>query len=208
MSKKIKIFCGPANYDLSTLYFEEAEEYIVGVDTGIRPLIDANISMDLAIGDFDSLEEAYQTKLAKLNVKTIALEKEKNMTDLAFALDYLYNNMDYSTIEVYGGIGGRVDHFLANMNLVKRYDITFKDNFHHIYVLPKGKHQIHNYHKYISFFALEDCYELSLQGFKYDLNHYYLSTSDSLCVSNEGNGTVSFSKGKLLVVSAEDINYV
>ena len=112
--------------------------------------------------------------------------------------------MDYEMIEIYGGVGGRIDHLLANMNLLKRFDLTFKDNQHYIYTLRKGKHKIENYHRYISFFALEDVYNLSLKGFKYELNNYYLSTSDSLCVSNEGSGELEFSKGKLLVISSDD----
>jgi thiamine pyrophosphokinase len=134
----------------------------------------------------------------------ISLKKEKNMTDLAFALDYIYNNMDYSEIEVYGGISGRIDHFLANLNLIEKYDFSLRDDYHYIYILKKGRHKINNYKQYVSFFALDDVYGLKLQGFKFNLDSYYLSTNDSLCVSNEGSGTVEFTKGKLLVIMSDD----
>jgi thiamine pyrophosphokinase len=123
---------------------------------------------------------------------------------LAFTLDYLYNHYDYKQIEIYGGISGRIDHFIANLNLMKKYRFTLKDDHHYMYILDKGTYHIDNYKKYISFFAIEDIYGLQLKGFKYSLDNYYLSTSDSLSVSNEGSGDVSFAKGKLLVIMSED----
>lgn len=204
MSKKIKIFSGPNTYDFKKLYFEESNEYLVGVDSGLEYLLDLNKKIDLAVGDFDSINQNLIEKIKLKSTKIINLDINKNMTDLAFALDYIYNNMDYDSIEVYGGIGGRIDHFLANLNLISKYNFSMKDNSHFIYLLSKGKHQIKNFKKYISFFAIEDVYELTLKGFKFDLDSYYLSTNDSLCVSNEGSGQVDFNKGKLLVIMSDD----
>lgn len=204
MPDKIKMVAGPNNYDFTSLYFEEADEMIVGIDSGLEYLVDAEISIDIAIGDFDSLDPRLKEEVLRLSDQTITLPAEKSMTDLAFAFDYVHNHCDYEHIEVLGGIGGRVDHFVANMNLLKRYECSFRDNRHHITVLKKGTHEIDNFHRFVSFFALEDCYGLSLKGFKYPLNDYYLNTSDSLCVSNEGSGTVSFEKGRLMVIMSND----
>ncbi|OQX93471.1 MAG: thiamine diphosphokinase [Tenericutes bacterium 4572_104] len=204
MFDKIKIFAGPNNYDFEHLYFEEANEFLIGVDSGLEYLANIDKNIDLAIGDFDSIDIAKYDKIKSKCNKIITLNTDKKMTDLSFALDYIYNNMDYNSIEVYGGISGRVDHFLANINLIKKYNFTMKDDKHYIYMLKKGKHKINNYKKYISFFAIEDCYNLSIRGFKFSLNNYYLSTNDSLCVSNEGEGEIEFSKGKILVISTND----
>jgi len=204
MFDKVKIFCGPNNYDLRKLYFEEVNEYIIGVDSGLEYLDNLNKPIDLAVGDFDSINKNKFTSIKGNCKKIIELNKDKDMTDLAYTLDYIYNNLDYNEIEVYGGISGRVDHFLANVNLIQKYHFSIRDNKHHIYMLKKGKHKINNYKKYISFFAIEDCYNLSIRGFKFQLNNYYLSTNDSLCVSNEGSGEIEFSKGKILVVCNDD----
>ena len=204
MYDKIKIFCGPNNYDFSHLYFEEANEFIIGVDSGLEYLENFKKPIDLAVGDFDSINSEKFEKI-KINCnQIIELNKNKNMTDLAYALDYIYNNMNYNEIEIYGGISGRVDHFLANVNLIKKYGFTMRDDSHHIYMLKKGKHKINSYKKYVSFFAIEDCYNFSIKGFKFELNNYYLSTNDSLCVSNEGSGIIEFTKGKILVISSDD----
>lgn len=205
MFDKIKIFAGPNDYDFHRLYFEEANEFLVGVDSGLEYLSGIEKPIDLAVGDFDSIdEEAFQTLKEKCR-HIIKLDRDKTMTDLAFTLDYIYTNMDYNQIEIYGGISGRVDHFLANINLIKKYDFSMRDDKHYIYMLGKGRHKINNYKKYISFFAIEDCYNLSIKGFKFSLNNYYLSTNDSLCVSNEGeSGEIEFTKGKILVISTAD----
>ncbi len=204
MFDKIKIFCGPNNYNFDQLYFEEANEFLIGVDSGLEYLITLKKPVDLAVGDYDSIsKEAFEIVKSKCK-NIIQLNKNKNMTDLAYALDYIYNNMDYNDIEVYGGISGRVDHFLANINLIKKYKFSMKDDEHYIYMLSKGKHKINNYRKYISFFAVEDCYNLSIKGFKFSVNNYYLSTNDSLCVSNEGSGEIEFTKGKILVICSND----
>jgi len=205
MYDKVKVFAGPNNYDFRHLYFEEANEYIVGVDSGLEYLESIEKEVDLAIGDYDSIDKVRYERIKHKCKNIIKLDKDKAMTDLAFTLDYIYNNIDYETIEIYGGISGRVDHFLANINLIKKYDFSMRDNTHHIYMLGKGKHKINNYRKYISFFAIEDCYNLSIKGFKFTLDNYYLSTNDSLCVSNEGDsGEIEFSKGKILVISTDD----
>jgi len=204
MFDKIKIFAGPNNYDFKHLYFEEANEFLIGVDSGLEYLANIDKKIDLAIGDFDSIDSLKYEKIKSKCNKIITLSTEKKMTDLSFALDYIYNNMDYNSIEVYGGISGRVDHFLANINLIKKYNFTMRDDKHYIYMLSKGKYKINNYKKYISFFAIEDCYNLSIRGFRFSLNNYYLSTNDSLCVSNEGEGEIEFSKGKILVISTND----
>ena len=204
MFDKVKIFCGPNDYDFDHLYFEEVNEFIIGVDSGLEYLAKLNKPIDLAVGDFDSIDPDKYIELKKNCKSVIKLNQDKNMTDLAYALDYIYNNMDYNEIEIYGGISGRVDHFLANVNLIKKYEFTMRDDTHFIYMLKKGKYKINNYKKYISFFAIEDCYNLSIRGFKFQINNYYLSTNDSLCVSNEGEGEIEFTKGKILVISSDD----
>ncbi|QWC00433.1 thiamine diphosphokinase [Mycoplasmatota bacterium] len=204
MYDKIKIFTGPNNYTFKKLYFEEVNEFVVGVDSGLEYLINLDKKIDLAVGDFDSIDPEVFSQIKSKCKNIIQLEVKKNKTDLAYTLEYIYNHFDYKQIEVYGGISGRVDHFIANLNLMKKYRFSLRDNRHYMYILDKGKYHIDNYKKYISFFAIEDVYELQLRGFKYSLDNYLLSTSDSLSVSNEGSGDLSFSKGKLLVIMSED----
>lgn len=204
MPKIIKVFTGPNNYRLENVYVKEAGEFIVGIDSALALLLDGGMTIDLAIGDFDSLPKERLEAVKRESKQLIVLEPRKDMTDLAYALDYLYNQMEYDKLIVYGGLGGRIDHSVANLNLCKRFDVVFTDEQNDVYTLKKGRHTIQNHREYISFFALEDVYDLSIKGFSYELEGYYLSTSDSLCVSNSGSGEVAFSKGRLLVIAVDE----
>ncbi|HAQ56401.1 MAG TPA: thiamine diphosphokinase [Acholeplasmatales bacterium] len=204
MAVRIKVFAGPNDYDARLLYQEEEGELLVGVDSGLDRMLEARLPIDIAVGDFDSIDPAHVDAVKKSAGIVLELPAEKNVTDLAFALDYLYNHHAYDSIVIYGGIGGRVDHLVANINLMKKYDLVFEDGTNRMFTLRKGTHTIDNRKRYISFFAVEDCFDLSIRGFRYDLDHYYLGTDDSLCVSNEGSGIVTFSKGRLLVIEADD----
>ena len=62
-------------------------------------------------------------------------------------------------------------------------------------------------HNFYSFFALEDVEDLSLKGFKYELDNYFLSHTSPLGVSNEivkEEATLSYSKGKLLLIKTKE----
>lgn len=204
MPDHIKVFCGPDDNSLPHLYFEEAGEFLVGVDSGLDFMVENHLAIDLAIGDFDSVKLENLQKALQTARQVIRLDPAKNITDLAYAIDYLYNSMEYRTITVYGGIAGRIDHFLANLNLLKKYDLCFRDGHTVMYALRKGRHRIENFHRYVSFFAIEDAFDVTLEGFAYELDHYYLGTDDSLCVSNGGSGEIAFSKGRILVIMTDD----
>jgi thiamine pyrophosphokinase len=204
MSRRVVLFCGPVDYVVSDLYLPQEHDTLIGVDAGLGALIKAGLKADIAVGDFDSLPEADVEELDRHAQTILRLDVKKDKTDLAYALAWVYDNMDYDSILVFGGIGGRIDHFLANVNLLKKYDMTLMDKRHRIILLKKGTHRVDNPYDYVSFFALEDVYDLTIKGFDYELDHYYLATTDSLCVSNRGSGEVAFSKGRLLVVFSND----
>jgi len=204
MGLRIKVFAGPKDYDIASLYRPDDGELLVGVDSGLDLMLAAGLRIDLAVGDFDSIAPENVGRVRSEAGVCLELPPDKDVTDLAYCLEYLYNHCVYESITVFGGLGGRVDHLVANLNLMKKYDLTFVDDVRRAYVLKKGVHAIANVRKYISFFAVEDVYGLTIRGFKYELSNHYLGTSDSLCVSNAGSGEVAFTKGRLLVIETDE----
>jgi len=93
-----------------------------------------------------------------------------------------------------------LDHSYANIQLLRQGNITLITNHEKIYLLSPGKHAIQNNHSYISFFAIEDVINLSLTGFKYELQNVELPVGDPLCISNQKEGVVAFDLGLLLVI--------
>ena len=195
----IKIFTGPLNYNIKNLYKEESAEFIIGVDQGCQLLLEAGIDIDLAIGDFDSVSKNIFDKIVEQSKKTIVLNSVKDYTDTFLAVKEALK-IEHTEIQIYGGIGKRFDHTFANVNLLKLGNIKIINNDSIMYMLDPGTYEIMNKHKYISFFSIEDVVGLTLEGFKYPLKEVYLDTDNPLCISNEGEGNLSFTDGLLLVI--------
>jgi len=193
----IKIFTGPLNYNINNLYNKEENEYIIAVDQALKILIDNNIKIDLALGDFDSLDDSYKYYLENENVYKYPSTKDYTDTYLAIREALKLNPKE---ILIYGGLGKRLDHTLANLSLLKLGNITMENDTEITFVLSKGEYEISKENKYISFFALEDTFNLNLKGFKYELVNHEFLIDDPICISNEGTGTISFDEGLVLVV--------
>jgi len=199
----IKIFTGPLNYSVNKVYKQDDDEFIIGVDSGCMHLLKSNIIPDLGIGDFDSVSETeYKTIVSKIkNLKTY--DRVKDYTDTYLAVKEALK-FKYKEIIIYGGIGNRIDHTFANINLLKLGNISLVDETTEMYMLDPGIYTIDNEFKYISFFAIEDVKGLTLKDFKYELEDIDLDTFDPLCISNEGSGTLEFKECLMLVINQNE----
>ena len=199
---KCKIVTGPDNYDLNNMYKDDGT-YTIGADVGAYLLAKCNIKFDLALGDFDSVttNELVQIKLFAKEILEYPIKK--NSTDTYLAVEEALRR-GYDDITIYGGIGKRIDHTLANIMLLKLGDITIVTETEVMYVVDPGTYEIDNEYNFVSFFAEEDVKQLSLKGFDYELDNYDLNVADPLCVSNKGKGTISFTEGSLLVIHQKE----
>lgn len=197
----VKLFTGPLNYDLSQ-YQKEESELLIGVDQGCEFLMNHQLPIDLAIGDFDSIN-VDKDMIKKYAKRMIEHSSIKDYTDTHLALEEALK-LNADKIVIYGGLGGRVDHTYANMQLLRKGSIELITNDTKMYSLSKGKHNIKNDFKYISFFALEPVKNLVLNGFKYEVKIETLEIDNPLCISNQGSGSVSFTDGMLLVIYSNE----
>ncbi len=179
-------------------------DVIIGCDKAAIVAIIKKIKIDVAIGDFDSVNEREMRIINELSGKVIKLDEYKDYTDTEAAVKYAFNN-GATKIDIYGGISGnRIEHLFANVNMLKRYEnISISNEFSTIYVTSSDFSIADNHKYFYSFYAATDVKGLTLTGFKYSLYDYDLLTSDSLCVSNElldSSGSVTFKSGKLIVI--------
>ena len=190
------------NCDLTKFDFKDS--IVVGVDKGAYLAYQNNIKLDYAIGDFDSITSA-QLKELYTYCKVIKLNPIKDVTDTMYALDMFKN---YEKLIVLGAtLGKRIDHFIANLKLFYTYpNLVMIDDYSYILRCDMSLNFQKDEYKYYSFFALEDVYDLSLKGFKYELENYFLSHTSALGVSNEidGNTSLTYSKGKLLLIKTKE----
>ncbi len=195
----IKIFTGPLNYNIEDLYNKDEKEYIIGVDQGAILLAEQGISIDLAVGDFDSVTSDEYEMIVSKSKEVHKYEAKKDYTDTYLAVIEALE-IEHEEIIIYGGIGRRFDHSYANLNLLRLGNITMVNSDSIMYMLDPDEYNIKNNYKYISFFAIEDVKQLTLKGFTYELEKTDLDIFDPLCISNSGEGDLSFSEGLLLVI--------
>jgi len=177
----------------------------IGIDKGSLYCINHHIKMKYAIGDFDSINED-ELQLLKENTEIISLPKRKNESDGEYAIRFA-NLKGYDQIDVYGVIGGRQDHFLTILYLLRYHDIPFRmfDKQNCIYRLDKGEYKIPKNSKYISIFACEEL-NLTLEGVEYPLNNVHISPKDLYLVSNEIIDTATIKcDGRILIVESNDV---
>lgn len=217
MNKTIHIVAGGPKEFVPRLSENQGENIIwIGVDKGVQMIMEADLRPDLAVGDFDSILEVEWKRIERLVPTLRKFKPEKDETDMELAIMWALE-MNPSSVKIFGGTGGRLDHFMANALMLGKFkqknpDVAFEliDTQNVISVHLPGGHKIKRDEekKFISFIPMfSDVYGLTLIGFKYPLNHHHVPTGSSLCISNElihETGHFSFEKGILMMIRSKD----
>lgn len=187
-------------------------DFLVGIDKGAIFFLQHNFVPNLAIGDFDSVSQK-ELQLIKKKAKEIKiLKKEKDDTDTELALKAVIKK-GYDDITILGGIGTRIDHALANVLLLEKYQksgrqIKIIDKNNQIEMVIKKKIITKNPNlPNISLISLTDYSVISLTGFKYPLKNKKVKRGETLCISNElieKQGMVGVSYGRVLMIKSRD----
>ena len=161
------------------------DDMVIAVDGGYKILSDRGITPDFVVGDFDSLG------IVPEGENVTVLPSEKDVTDMFTAIN-LGMEKGSSVFYIYGGTGGRLDHTIANIQLLIFFAekdiqlIFYGDGFamtavRHDSITLTGKSG-----NYVSVFSLTDVSGgVCLSGLKYELENYTLTSSFPLGVSNE-----------------------
>ncbi len=177
-------------------------EHLFCADGGAKKALELNYIPKEVWGDFDSLDKTSLDLLKSNNVIIKKFNKDKDFTDGELLISYV-TSLNYDEIYVIGGLGGRIDHMLTNINLIFKYNnIIFIDKYEKLFLVTPNFILKNNLDKRISFIPFSDTVEnLTLEGFLYPLNNHTLKRGDSTCLSNiitKDSATISFSSGKLL----------
>ncbi|MDU1909848.1 thiamine diphosphokinase [Fusobacterium sp.] len=155
-------------------------------------------------GDLDSVTKEITEKYRNNNVIIKKFPKNKDYTDGELILQYI-SKLNYDEIFIIGGLGGRIDHSLTNLNLIFKFkNLIFVTEKEKIFSIEKKAELIGLKGKTVSFIPFSEKVEkLTLEGFKYPLNEYTLHQGDSICMSNiavDDKCRVTFNTGKLMGV--------
>lgn len=216
MEEKKCIIVGAGDFDAEYAKSEMAVsvgDFCIAADGGLMYLNMLEILPDLIIGDMDSLKnDALLKEFEKIkNVSIKKLPVEKDDTDMLAAIKEGLAR-GYRRFELYGALGGRIDHAIANIQcldylLSNGASGVLYGNRVRVELLRDGRiyypESFGSRYGTISVFAYGgNAYGVTERGLKYSLDDAKLSQDFPIGVSNEFTGQESMievKKGRLLI---------
>lgn len=199
------IIIAASDFDQKVL-IKENDDFLIVADAGYNNFkkitnLD-NKDINLLIGDFDSLNEIpSDVNIRKLN-------PIKDDTDVLDAIKYALD-LGYKEFELYGCIGGRIEHSLANISALA----FINSNGGHGKIINGnqviellGEEIIEFDEKskgYISIFAFSEKAKISIYNMKYNLIEQEISNDFPLGIDNEFIGKqskIEVHSGKVLII--------
>ncbi len=183
---------------------QEAADLIVCADGAADYLKEFDVGPDLVIGDFDSISK----KSISATETTEYLEMaDQEFTDGEKALRYC-NNRGFNRVSVTGAFGGRLDHSLYNIELLKKMldlglTVTCYTNTEKVFLADESVRLNDKPGARISFTPIFGPVRgVTTQGLEWDLDKVDLEFGRFSSISNRITSSpaeIKFSKGELLI---------
>ena len=192
--------------ELSEVIKKQEGDFVICADGGVVIAEAGGIVPDVVLGDLDSTDSIDN----KYNF--IRFPKEKDDTDTMLCLKYGIEK-GYRDFVIIGGIGGRLDHTIANIQTLayaKTRGIKAKicscDAVCQMISDGETAEIERKEGFYVSIFSYsQECEGVSISGTKYVLENGRIDSSFPLGVSNEfasEKACISVEKGNLLIILA------
>lgn len=211
---KIVIFAGAqiADYQFCQSYLEGAEK-IICCDAGMRHAKALGLDPDYIVGDFDSTDaETFAYYQAK-NIPVRQFPARKNETDMELGI-LLALELGATELVLFGGIGDRFDHTLANAHyllslLKKGVRARLVNEKNCVEVIDRHLTLHGKVGDLVSTLPLSmEVRGITLKGFSYPLTDATLTLDgDYIAVSNvlaEETATIDVKEGYLFVICSKD----
>lgn len=198
------------NYETTkSIINNENYDYIICADGGANHSYKMDIIPNYILGDLDSVHSDVVDYYKSNNVAFKQFPAKKNETDAELCI-YLATTLKANQIDFIGGLGGRVDHMIANINLlyyVKDQNIiprilTDKEE---IYIAIDEEISLRGQvGDTISVIPVKgDAYGVTLKNLEYPLENYHMKYSVPIGISNimlEQECKVKVDSGTLLII--------
>lgn len=194
------------------------EDLVLCADGGYLYAKQEGLHPDYVIGDFDSdnLPHDFSIQRDLNGIAHFQVPPEKDDTDTMLCIKHGIN-CGCDDFIIVGGIGGRLDHTISNiqslaylLELGKTAMLT--DPFHQVFLLPPGTRTFakENASKFSLFSYTQQCLGVTLSNAKYPLQDAVLNNSFPLGVSNEflkDTVEIVFTSGQLLVILSSGAHF-
>ncbi|AGL48726.1 thiamine diphosphokinase [Streptococcus suis] len=192
----------------------EPADLYVGVDAGSLRLLDHSLPLDWAIGDFDSVTSEELGRIKDQAGRFLQAPAEKDDTDLELALKEIFKAYPQAQVRIYGALGGRMDHMMANLFLVAEPDlapymeqIELVDSQNVVRFRPAGQHRLSPIAgmKYISFIP-SDQSRLTIRHAKYplDASNYFFKKCYSSNEFIDRDIDIQLDQGYVVLIYSKD----
>jgi len=188
-------------------------DFLIGADRGALYLIERGWHPDISLGDFDSVPA---DKIAFIRQHSASFANcdpiKKDLTDTEWALLQAIE-MKPREILIFGALGSRLDHSLANIHLLELADengirCRIIDDCNQLFTTAREMELYKGRFPYVSLLSVTDqTTGIYLDGFVYPLVNATLSRTESRGISNQlmnEHGTIRLNSGRLLVVQSCD----
>ena len=181
---------------------------LVCADGGACHVLALDLTPQVIIGDMDSLPPEILQRCEERGSRIIRYPQAKRATDTQLALEYACRSHP-GEIRIYGALGGRIDHALANISLLlpaARRGLTTKlvDEWCEIAVITQTTSIGGIAGQTISLFPVSALVQgIELEGFEYPLSGETMEIGVPYGISNrlqKDRGVITIESGCLLVV--------
>jgi len=185
----------------------DAPAALICADGGADHLKDAGLVPTLIVGDMDSLDRGIQESFESMGVRIIRHPREKNETDTELALLEAFG-MAPTEVLIWGALGGRIDHTLANLSLLARgiergIEVRLIDEWCELFLVTRRTVIDGREGQTVSVFPFTgDVSGVTLTGFEYPLTKAAMAVGHPYGISNilaARKGGIEVESGRLLV---------
>lgn len=223
LGKVLLITGGEVNLEFVRKYIDSISyDTVICADSGLNTAYRLKLPVHYFMGDFDSVTpqilESYRngTVAGSEVCEWVRYPKEKDYVDTQLVIEWI---LEKGALEIHilGATGGRLDHFLANVNILmlplkKGVPAYIADPQNRIRLMDQTL-QIRRedfYGKYLSLLPLTtQVTGVTLQGLKYLIEDYTLEVGIARAISNEMDESsdaarIQIQSGVLIVVESKD----
>lgn len=205
------VISGYLEGDLGELVDIGPDDFVICADAGYLIAKKAGVRPTVVIGDFDS--GRLSSEDIEEGIEVVEHPARKNFTDGDICIEYA-KSRGFRNILVLGGLGGRLDHTMSNLQSLFRYNdaetmIMMADEKNIVFPLENDETVFPSRKgSKISIICFSDMATgISTRGLEYPLNDASLSNTFPRAISNEfvsDEAAVRVEKGKLLIVISRD----
>ena len=178
---------------------------IICADGGANIAKKLDIIPNFIIGDLDSIKTSVINFYRDLNKTKIIKDTNQDKTDLELSIE-LAETFNPSTITIFGAIGNRIDHTLANVYCLSRIKQNIKaeiiDEKVIVQLVKKSLEITGDKNDIVSVLPISDVNCLNYTGFKWNVKNLDTKIGwfgiSNILINKKAN--VNFSKGKVLII--------